>query len=95
MLLIVCKLLNLNKKSSVIAEPPFCSLLFRLTAFHLQQGFGQDASSHADGLADVEARVFHLHVGDGELAAQRHGETTGLRRLLDGEQQDLEERQKL
>lgn len=63
--------------------------LFTLTALHLQQGFGQDAAGHADRLADVIARVFDLDVRDGQLAAQRHGETTRLWRLLDGEQQDL------
>ncbi|TNN52740.1 hypothetical protein EYF80_037044 [Liparis tanakae] len=69
-----------------------CNPKTPLTAFHLQQGFGQDAAGHTDGLADVVAGVLHLDVGDGELAAQRHGEAARLRRLLDGEQQDLGKR---
>lgn len=65
-------------------------LLLTLTAFHLEQGFGQDAPGHTDGLADVVARVLDVYVSNGELTAQRHGETTRLGRLLDGEQQDLQ-----
>lgn len=62
-----------------------------LTTLHLQQGFREDAAGHADRLADVISRVLHLDIGDGQLAAQRHGKTTRLRRLLGGEQQDLGE----
>ena len=69
--------------------------VFTLTTLHLQQGFGQDAPSHVDGLADVVARVFDLDIDDGQLPAQRHGETTGLGRLLGREQQDLEEKENI
>lgn len=61
-----------------------------LTTLHLQQGFSEDTAGHADRLADVISRVFHLDIGDGQLAAQWHGETARLSWLLGGEQQDLE-----
>lgn len=51
-----------------------CRGHWTLTALHLQEGFSEDAAGHTDGLADVVARVFHLDVSDGQLAAQRHGE---------------------
>lgn len=66
--------------------------VFTLTTFHLKQGFSEDAAGHTDGLADVIARVFNLDVGDGQLTAQWHRETTRLWRLLDREQQDLKEK---
>lgn len=43
--------------------------MFTLTALHLQQGFGEDAAGHADGLTDIIAGVVHLGAGDGELTA--------------------------
>lgn len=63
-----------------------------LTTFYLEQGFGQDASSHADGLADVIARVFNLDIIDGQLTTQWHCESSWLWWLLDREQQDLEKK---
>lgn len=63
-----------------------------LTTLHLQQGFSEDAAGHTDCLADVISRVLHLDIGDGQLSAQRHWKTAWLRRLLGGEQQDLEEK---
>lgn len=66
--------------------------VFSLTAFHLQQGFSEDAAGHTDGLTDVIPRVFNLDVCDGQLTAQWHRETARLWRLLDWEQQDLKEK---
>lgn len=63
-----------------------------LTALHLQQGFGEDATGHADRLADVISRVLHLDISDGQLTAQWYRKTTRLGRFLSGEQQDLEEK---
>lgn len=60
-----------------------------LTTLHLQQGFSEDAAGHADRLADIISRVFHLDISDGQLAAQWHWETAWLSWLLGGEQQDL------
>lgn len=71
---------------------PACLCASELTTFHLEQGFGQDAAGHTDGLADVIARIFDLDVGDGQLTTQRHRETARLWRLLDWEQQDLEKK---
>lgn len=44
------------------------SLKYLLTAFHLQQGFGQDASRHTDGLADVVPRILTVHICNGQLS---------------------------
>ncbi len=46
-----------------------CSLKYLLTAFHLQQGFGQDAACHTDGLADVVPRILAVHICNGQLSA--------------------------
>lgn len=45
------------------------SLKYSLTAFHLQQGFGQDATCHTDGLADVVPRILAVHICNGQLSA--------------------------
>lgn len=60
-----------------------------LTSLHLQQRLGQHAARHADGLADVGARVLRVHVADGQLAAHGDGVAAGLRGRLAGEQQHL------
>ncbi len=44
------------------------SLKYLLTAFHLQQGFGQDAACHTDGLADVVPRILAVHICNGQLS---------------------------
>lgn len=62
----------------------------RRTSFHLQQSLGQHTSCHADGLADVEARVLGVDVRDDQLSAHGNGVPTGLRRWLTGKQQHLD-----
>lgn len=59
------------------------------TIRNLQQGFGQDAAGHGEGLADVVAGVDALHRGNGQLPTLGHGEVAVRLRRLAGEEQAL------
>lgn len=55
-------------KGQVHALVCVCVQKYLLTAFHLQQGFGQDAACHTDGLADVVPRILAVHICNGQLS---------------------------
>lgn len=63
------ELVGVYKRATVCVCLSKASLKNLLTAFHLQQGFGQDAARHTDGLADVVPRILAVHICNGQLSA--------------------------
>lgn len=63
------KQISLSHRFHFLPGHGSCLITYAHTSFHLQQGLGQDAASHADSLAHVVASVPTLHCSDVQLAS--------------------------